>query len=537
MRSFVVTIITIVTLSTGVLANSSDTYTVSYVSAEHVYVDGGRAEGLAVGDLLSKSTKGDVVTKLEIIYVALHSASCRTIEGTQTLVAGDVLTPLEKRAGTENATTDPDKLEPAIEAPSVVASAPILAPTSVPVRIFGNASMIFYHWQDKSDANLDFTQTSARLNLRAENIWREHLTFAVRTRGRYDVRNRAYSAGISESDWENRLWVLSLEYDDPKAPLAFTVGRFLPRRLGNIGYIDGASARAKVSNRIHVGAFAGRQPKWGYNEDAPALSKYGGYFTYRTEGRVDWYFDQSVGMISEFFESNLNRSFLAWSGSLRHKASWGVSQSIELDVNRGWRQDKAGGSLTLSNLFLHSWIRLNRAARVSLQYDNRQNYWTYQYLSRADSLFDSRVRQGLRGRIDLTPISRTWMSASVGYRKAAGDEDPSISYSGSVRRSRFFGYELSISLRWSGFDGIYENGNNYSIRADLPAGAMGSPYVSYGGYEYSVDNQDGSRSSNDIEIGTRFDFIQGYYIGGSGEWSTGDDIDGLRIQIELGFRY
>jgi hypothetical protein len=193
--------------------------------------------------------------------------------------------------------------------------------------------------------------------------------------------------------------------------------------------------------------------------------------------------------------------------------------------------------MTLSNLFLHSWLRVSRAVRVSLQYDNRRNYWTYVYRSQADSLFDSRIRQGIRGRFDLSPISRTWLSGSAGYRKKEGDADPTMSYSGSVRRSGFFGYNLSMSFVLSGFDGAFEHGTSYSVRTQLPSGKLGHLYMSLGGYRYSVNSKNDSRSSRHVELGTSFDFSQGYYIGGSSEWNSGDDIDGLRFQFEFGYRY
>jgi hypothetical protein len=512
-------------------------FLVSYVSAEHVYIDAGKADGLHVGDRLGRIIDGKAVAELEVVYVALHSASCRQLEGAPPAAAGDALIIVDKAAVSDIETPPPVVTEPIEEMPMLEPEAPITVAPAVPVRMYGNASMILYHWADKSDANLDFTQTSARVNLRAENIWMEHLDFAVRTRGRYDVRNRAYSPGISETQWENRLWVLSLAYDNPKGPLAFSAGRFLPRRLGNIGYIDGAMVSAHLSDRFEMATFAGRRSKWAYNEDAPSMSKYGGYISYQSDLHDLLYFDQSIGMVGEFFEGYLSRSYIAWSGSFRQGQRWGASQSIELDINRGWRKDKAGESLTLSNLFLHSWLRVSRAIRLSVQYDTRQNYWTYQYLSQADSLFDDRVRQGFRGRLDLSPLRRTWLSGSIGYRKATGDSDASYSYSGSIRRAGFFGYNMSVSLMLSGFDGMYENGNSYSIRTSLPPGALGNLYASVGGYKYSVSNQSGSRSSRNYEIGTSFDFSSGYYVGGSSEWSTGDDIDGLRLQIELGYRY
>jgi hypothetical protein len=137
----------------------------------------------------------------------------------------------------------------------------------------------------------------------------------------------------------------------------------------------------------------------------------------------------------------------------------------------------------------------------------------------------------------VTPVSRVRMSASVGYRKLTDDPDPTISYSTSLRRTGIFSYEASLTLSLFGFDGVSEHGTGYTVRVQLPNGRIGTPYASVAGYSYSVNGQTDSRRSTCIEIGTTIDFSQSLYLGGSTEWSVGDDIDGLRALLELGYRY
>lgn len=538
MKRIFVFILTIVSATTLVLAANPDSYRVSYVSVDHVYIDAGTDDGLAVGDHLSKIVDDKVVAELELVYAARHSASCRLLEGSEVVVAGDMLAITSRRDTTDSPpspeiTAPSPKPETPLETPPTVASP---TPPANPTRLFGSVSTTLYLWQDNSAANADYTRTSARLNLRVENLWREDLTLTVRTRGRYDVRHQAFIGG-SDTEWRNRIWVLSLGYESPDAPLAFTAGRFLPQRLGNVGYIDGGMITAQVSDRIQVGLLGGARPEWAYNETSLSMLKGGGYFSYRSDKTDALYLDQSFGAIAESHNNTISRTFLAWRGSVRSGSIAGMTHSAEIDVNRGWRKEKAGKTFTISNLYVQTWYRASRALRVSLQYDNRQNYWTYEYFSLADSLFDTRVRQGLRGRVDLAPGARLRAGGSVGYRKTEGDPDPTVSYSGSVQRTGFFNYNLSLGLSVFGFNGVTEQGVGYTIRGNLPPGPVGRPYVTVGGYSYSVDGQSGSRSSTSAELGTSYDIAPGYYIGGSTEWSTGDDIDGLRFFLELGYRY
>jgi len=537
MRRLLVAVFVLALVAPAVAGEASAKFVVSYVSVDHVYLAAGRADGLAVGDRLEKVNNKRVAAVLEVVFVAQHSASCRLLEENGAVHAGDTLIrtrqapapPADSRA----AAVPP---EPAVTTP-VDAPVPGAAPARAPTALFGTIALTTYHWNDHTATGLDFTQSSARLNLRAENFGRENVTLAVRTRGRYDVRSRAYNTGGPETEWKNRLWVLSLTYQAPGSPVSLSAGRFLPHGLGNVGYIDGGMLGVRLSKRLQSGVLAGRRPEWAYNEPQISLVKYGGFVAYRSGVGGPLYVDQVMGAAAEVHDGTLSRSFLTWNGSVRRGGLAGVNQSIEMDVNRGWRREKAGKSVTISSLYLQSWLRLSRALRLSLQYDNRQNYWTVEYASMADSLFDDRVRQGLRGRIDLTPFARTMVSASLGYRKATGDADPTVNYALSIHRSGLLGAASTIRLNLSGFDGVYEHGTNYGVRVYLPPWRSIRVYLATGGYAYSVDGQGDGRHSRSFELGTNLDLPGGLYIGSSAEASVGDDIDGLRTLFELGYRY
>lgn len=537
MRSHLATMLFVAALAPVTVADTPAEFVVSYVSVDHVYVQAGRADGLAVGDRLEKRRNSETVAALGVDFVAQHSASCRFLEANGNVKTGDVLIrtfhtpalpPDSQAIATPIETTATDALDPPVSERSL---------PRAPTALFGTIALTVYHWNDHATTGMDFTQTSARISLRAENFGREDVTLAVRTRGRYDIRSRAYATGGPETEWKNRLWVLSLTYQSPGSPLSLSVGRFLPHGLGNLGYIDGGMLAVRLSEPLKAGVLVGRRPEWAYNEPRLSLMKYGGFLAFRSGLYGPLYIDQVVGAAAEVHAGTTSRSFMVWNGSIRHRGVVGFNQSIEMDLNRGWRRERAGKSLTLSNLYLQAWTRPSRALRLSLQYDNRQNYWTVEYASVADSLFDDRVRQGLRGRIDLKPLDRTSLSASLGYRKATGDADPTINYSTSLHRSGLLGVGSSIRLSLAGFNGIYEHGTNYGVRVYLPSWRAVRAFVAVGGYAYSVDDQGDSRRSTSYELGSNLDLPGGLYLGGSTEASVGDDIDGLRMLFELGYRY
>ncbi|MEW6410935.1 MAG: hypothetical protein AB1483_00520 [Candidatus Zixiibacteriota bacterium] len=517
--------------------SSDGGFVVSYVSIDHVYIDGGRARGIEVGDTVTKTVKGEIVARMEVEYVSMHSASCRVLDGSQAVGTGDIVTIERKMHSRETVPPASIVTNTPPSAPIAVPATPASGKTSVPVRYFGNVSLAIYRWNDNSDADLGFTQTSARFNFRVDNIWKKHATLTIRTRGRYDVRNSAYNTGSPEQEWRNRLWELSYKYHPPDARLGFTIGRFIPQHLGNIGFIDGGLLSVRLADNLQVAMMAGRRPEWAYGEIDHALERYGSYVFFRHHSTAGATFEQTFGAVGEFHGSIPSRTFLAWRGVVRRGTSLGLSHSVELDINSGWRRERVGHRTSLSNLYIQTWVHPRRDLRFSVQYDNRQKYWYYELISEADSLFDDRIRRGIRGSVDVALLAQVWLHASLGYRKTSNETKASISYSASLRKSGFFGYSGSLLISAFQFDGVNENGFGYNARLQLPPVALVDPYIGTGGYSYSAAGSDGYRRSTSLELGATLDLSRKYFISHRSEWSWGDDIEGLRTTLEIGYRY
>jgi len=507
-------------------------FKVTYVSSDHIYIDGGKVDGLTVGDKFKFSKQKDQGAVLEIVFVSEHSASCAILDKTVIFSAGDALT-VANTAGATSSNAQTSKTE-------AIISDQIESPVSqgpAPIRISGNAGIVLYQWFDNSAANLDFTQSSARLNLNVANIFRENVTLSVKSRGRYDVRTKAYDGGAGKTSWENRLWELSLTYYNPNSALSYAVGRILPRRLGGIGYLDGVLAELRTSKAISMGIFGGRQPEWLYSDVNQSITKVGFYSEYKTDKSAKTLFNQAIGYVEELHGSEVSRTFVTVSGSVGFERRLGFSHNAELDINSGWRKERTGYAFSLSSLNLHTYYQVSSRIRTSLDYDKRKNYWTYQYRSLPDSLFNDRINQGLRTMIDFSLLNNLWLSGSVGYRKHDPEADATVSYSSNARVSRILNRGISVSTVISGFDGPLEHGINYRIGFDLDVRKIGSITAGFSNYVYSVDGQNQSRSSRSFEIGLFRDISRNYYIGSTLHSDSGNDIDGFRLQLELGVRY
>ena len=67
-------------LGAPVVARAANpTFVVRYRSAANVYVDAGRAQGLAIGDRLAVMVGTEIVAEIEVIFLADQSTSCRVV--------------------------------------------------------------------------------------------------------------------------------------------------------------------------------------------------------------------------------------------------------------------------------------------------------------------------------------------------------------------------------------------------------------------------------------------------------------------------
>jgi hypothetical protein len=294
----------------------------------------------------------------------------------------------------------------------------------------------------------------------------------------------------------------------------------------------------RMFNTFWIGLFGGKQPNWLYSGSIyNNVSKLGGYAVYRTDRRSDRQIEQAVGFVREFHGGLISRTFIISTGSVRFGKLWGANHSAEMDLNEGWRRERAGYTYTLSRLFLRGYLQLTNSLRASLSYNKRKNFWTYQYQTIPDSLFDHRIHQGIRAKLDYSMFRNIWLSGGIGNRSRSGVGGETFSYTGSIRVSRLFNTGISIGSQLSGFNGSYEHGLTYNIRTDLNIVKFGMVSAAFGKYIYSVSGLEGDRSSQSMELGLFKDFRRSYYIGSTVHIDSGDDIDGVRLQMELGYRY
>ena len=509
-------------------------FQVTNVSADHVYLNGGSRDSLKVGDVLLKVEGSHKTPFLRVVYTARHSASCVLLDSTYTVAVGEAFLLDEIRRSGE-LIIGPLLTKPADSA-RTTAQSDAASSDATPAQLSGSLRFGFYTWQDNGPNNLNFSQSTARLNMRAEHLWQRDLALVVRTRGRYDARQRRLAGSVDRHEWRNRLWESSLSWRNEDRTRMIAVGRLLPRRIAGSGALDGALAEINLNGAFRVGALAGVQAdQLYYDYDRPTVSRVGGYVSYLAStaraGRVD----QTAGLIYERSEGLVNRTYISLAGTLAGPL-WSVSHSAEVDLNTGWRKDATGQSVSLSNLYLAGSYRVDRRTRLSLSYDNRKNYLTWVNRTIVDSLFDENLRQGARLRADFT-VTKTQLTVGAGYRESGTSEDRVWSYRLGGRSLVRGAGAVTVSAYWAGFDGRRDKGANVELILSGMLRSLGSLELALGQYRYSVDEINVSSVNNSVGLSHRCTIAQLLTAYTAIRYDNGDDIDGVSLRFELGYSY
>ena len=518
-----------------------------FISAENVYLDGGKRGGLAVGDRLQVlRNNSKVIAEIEVAFAADFSASCTIISTSSQIKKGD--TALRKHAKSASSkSTDEDWL---IASSMLSKNESRRSTTSSPLaRLSGSAAIQYYQMTDNTVNNLDFRQTTFRINVRAQKLFGKDLTLRLRTRTRQNQRSRGYLANtIPGNEWRNRLYEFSLSFHNPQAPINFSIGRVYSMALSGIGVFDGAQIQANISNKLSAGVLAGARPAVNAYNPAPpvALQKYGIFLNYKTNRSGRNLFQSTLAGIAEYSGSSVSREFIYLQSVINPGAKCQLFQSLELDINRNWRKERAGNSLALSNLYLDARYRFSRSILAGVIFDNRQNYYTIDYREIDDVFFDDAQRTGLRANLTTRLPGRYIFSGEISLRLwekpenvfQAPEKASMISgFSARLSRGNFLFRRLTLNLFGTRFNSLLAEGFTAGARFGYRFKALLLVSASYLKYNYGLKTADLYRQNDLIRLFGRWPVSKKIVFNGLFEIALGDDLNGPRFSLELGYRF
>jgi hypothetical protein len=174
------------------------------------------------------------------------------------------------------------------------------------------------------------------------------------------------------------------------------LGRFVPRELPGIGYVDGVQGQIKSGEHLSLGTVAGFKPDR-YNLD-PSVDEplMVGYATYEAGKLPGPYYSGTVGILGSLYEGRADRLALFFDQRAGLGPLFTLYSTAEVDFDVGSAEFQTGTNLTRLDLYavsrlssdltfragLDHWQRPdNRAERDLLRYDDERyfgdGYWRY----------------------------------------------------------------------------------------------------------------------------------------------------------------
>ncbi len=521
------------------------TFRVSYLSMSAVYIDGGRAEQLAAGSRLQIVRGSEVIALLEISYLADHSSSCRVISQSQPPKQGDrvvLLAPVEPAA----AETAPQSGGAERAAPKVVSPLPTQVSAIVPrlrvTRLSGSAALGFQRSSDRGPAGQNYDQGTGRLGLQLRDIHGLPLQVRVRMSG-WQLRQSGFGPGAATSLHSNRLYELSMTYAPDESRFYWAVGRLGASPFVSIGYLDGGLGQFRVTRRFYVGAFAGSQPEILALHLASAGRKYGAFARYSTRPEDGpGYGEVVVAGVGEYARNGQpSREYAALDSRFGRGDRWSLFEHLEVDLNRGWRRTVSGRSSQISNASLSASAKLSQTLQAQLSYQQRRNYLTFQTRPLPEEVFTRIFNEGARASLQWQSRSGWNVSGGVGQERSdARGSKPTNSGSLSVYKTNLFGWSLTAGADASFYDGGIARGFVASARARKAIGSGNDLGLTLGMSSAQITSLDlaaPTRRNQWVRLSGTWRLPWSLYLMGEAEYDTGDDVNGTRYLLEVGYTF
>jgi len=337
---------------------------VSYLAADDVYVDAGAAQGLRKGDVGVLRQKGVDVARLEVVSTSKTSARLRVIgaRGAARPAVGDpVHFELANRTAKEpepppaaNGTQAP--FVPLLERQKSLAKAP-------------SRKNISHGWVSLSQivqTQSSFDYWTTRLSSAGGVDRLGGTPWAVRWSGTLSARGGdAFEGSVLDG---GRLDVFEFLATRRGEAGSVTLGRFVPRALSNVGYVDGALGERALGGGLTVGGILGLKPT--RDNLTPSLDEpLGVLYGTLTSGKPrETYYSGTLGLLGSFFMGDPDRLALLADQHLSIGTQFDLNASFEVDFDVGGAAVRQGTRLTYADLNLNA--TLARALTLRAGFDH-----------------------------------------------------------------------------------------------------------------------------------------------------------------------
>jgi hypothetical protein len=465
-------------------------YHIKYVAQGVVYLDGGRAAGLAEHMKLAVRREEEPskdVAELEVLSVAETSSVCEIHGAAGEVKPGDAayLSPEDvqtaqmlRAAGMRGYAqvvtfTDGDPLEE--EAREYVPKPPLPEVN----RFRGRIGIEYNSISDHS--GLSSYQTGVVFRGDLTRIGGSYWNLSGYTRTRLTTQSGSGIGTQAQTlqDLLNRTYHLVLSYNNPDKPLTLGFGRFYLPWATSLDTIDGGYLGFRLGKHYTVGTFAGTTPdptSWNYNPDRRML---GTFVSYEAGSFDGWRFLTTEGVAITRLGWTPERQFAFLETGLFYKRFLSVYHSMQVDklppaLARG------GSTIAPTRSFLT--VRVQPKKYLSLDFSH--NYFrdnpTFDARLIATGLVDKLLFQGVSAGFRLDLPYRFTVYSNVGRSDKSGDTRRTLNQMYGLTMNRLPWVDVRVDARYSLFDSSFGKGTYKTLSFSREFGEMLRLDLQYG---------------------------------------------------------
>ncbi|MFN7923614.1 MAG: hypothetical protein U0Q16_26165 [Bryobacteraceae bacterium] len=471
----------IASVAAAQVAQLRSTFEVRYVTAEAVYLNGGRDEGLQEGFHLAvkrlvpgaPALSAEPVARLVVTAVAAHSAVCHIESSTTPVQTGDIAevaseemeisrvmlqSKTARRYGQVVTFTEGDPLEQ--EQRDYVPRPPSPVVNRAQARVS-------FEYSTLADHTLRTTTDQQGVVIRADvtRIAGSFWNLTGYWRGRLNSRYSAASQTQTIRDMVNRTYHIGLHYNNPESAYTIGAGRLLIPWAASLSTIDGAYFGRRLAKGLTAGAFGGSTPDptaWDYK---PGRQIAGSFLAFEAGDFENVRFTESAGIAMSRLNWKAEREYAFLESNLSWKQNVSVYYNLQADRLTRGRLGNTESGAALSRSFLTFRVQPVRWLAIDVNHNYFRTVPTFDLVLIGTGLLDRFLFTGLSGGVRIEPSRNITLYGTVGQNSRSGDPGGSLSqmygvtfrnvastgFRADVRRSVFHspiasGWYQSVSL-------------------------------------------------------------------------------------------
>ena len=518
-------------------------FRVKYVADGAVYLDGGRADGLAaevalvVKNQSSQPQTGSqgspapapapaataITAHLKVISVAQNSAVCEVSASTQAVKPGDLayLTSEDAEALVQQRALSSTRVYPQVitftqgdpmdeEVRDEVPRPPLPEVNRTRMMIgfdYGGIS-------SRGSSMVGSSQYGMMLRTDMTRIGGSYWNLHGYWRG--ELNSQSASAQPTIQDMINRTYTIGLTYDNPHSRFVAGVGRLYLPWATSLDVIDGGYGGLRFGKHVTAGLFAGTSPdptSWSYNPDRRIA---GNFVNFEGGSYEDFHYSSTAGVGVSTLLWQIDRPFVFFENGIAYKRFISVYQALQADKPRGTPAAPSPGA-GISRSYVT--VRVQPIQRLSLDFNH--NYFrdvpTYNLGLVGTGLLDTVLFQGFSAGARVETIKKIYLYTELGRSTRSGDASSSLNQMYGITFAKLWNTGLHADLHYAKFNSAFARGNYRAISLSRNFGESFQAQVQVGKQAFtspfSTDN--GSKFVNtslETQIGAHYFFAGGYNL-------------------------